>query len=248
MTGNLAFATAGRILLQLKHDRRSLGLMLVAPSVLAGLFAWLFMDVHWGGQAAFQHVGPVVLALFPFTVLFLVTSVTTLRERRTGTLERLLSTPIRKADVIFGYGLAFAVVAVLQAIITVSVTVWLLGLEVDGSVLLLMAVVATDALLGAALGLLASAFARTEFQAVQFMPIIVFPQMILGGVFMPRDEMPTVLAAISDFLPLSYALDAVLAVTRTETATELTVPLAVVAGCALGFMVLASFTLRRRTP
>lgn len=247
MTGGLALATCGRILLQLKHDRRSLGLMLVAPSLLAGLFAWLFMDVRFGGQDAFQHVGPIVLALFPFTVLFLVTSVTTLRERRTGTLERLLSTPIRKADIIVGYGLAFAGVAVLQSIITVSVTVWLLGLDVAGPVWLLMLVVAVVALVGAALGLLASAFARTEFQAVQFMPIIVFPQMILGGVFMPREEMPAVLAAVSDVLPLSYAVDAVMAVTNREAASELAVPLAVVVGCSLGFIVLASFTLRRRT-
>lgn len=231
-------ATAARVLRQLSHDHRSVALMLVAPSLLVGLFAWLF-----DGTPVFNQIGPAILALFPFVVMFLITSVTTLRERRSGTLERLLSTPIGKFDFVLGYALAFGLAAVLQAVITVLFAVYVCGLEVEGPLWLLGLVAVVDAILGTALGLLASAFARTEFQAVQFMPLIVFPQVILGGVFMPRDQMPEVLTAISDWLPLSYAIDAVDAVTTGDDAT---VSLLITAACAVGAVLLASLTLRRR--
>src|SRR5690606_5761329 len=125
------------------------------------------------------------------------------------TLERLMTTPLGKADFIVGYALAFGLMATLQAVVTVAFAVYVCGLDVTGPLWQLGLVAVVDAVLGTALGLLASAFARTEFQAVQFMPVLVFPQMILGGLFMPRDQMPEVLEAISDWLPLSYAIDAV---------------------------------------
>lgn len=236
-------ATAGRVLRQLGHDHRSLALMLVAPSLLVGLFAWLFSDQ----DGVFDRFGGAILALFPFIVMFLITSVTTLRERRSGTLERLMTTPIGKGDVILGYALAFGLLATLQAMITVSFAVWVCGLRVDGPIWQLGVVAVVDAILGTALGLLASAFARTEFQAVQFMPVLVFPQIILGGLFMPRDQMPDVLHAISDWLPLSYAIDAVGAVTSGQDGGDVWRPLLIVAAFAVGALVLASLTLRRRT-
>ena len=237
------FATASRVLRQLSHDHRSMVLMLVAPGLLIGLFAWLFLDM----AEVFQSLGPAILALFPFVVMFLITSITTLRERRSGTLERLMTTPIGKGDIIAGYGLAFGVAAMVQAVITVAFTVGVCGLETDGPLWQLGLVAVVDALLGTALGLLASAFARTEFQAVQFMPLLVFPQIILGGIIMPRDQMPEVLYAISDWLPLSYAVDAVHAVTAGASGWDLWFPVSVVGGCAVAAIVLASLTLRRRT-
>ena len=189
-------ATAGRVLRQLSHDRRSIALMLIAPSLLVGLFAWLFS----GQEGVFDIYGPPILALFPFIIMFLITSITTLRERRSGTLERLMTTPLGKADFILGYALAFGLMAMLQAVVTVSFAVWVCGLESEGPVWQLGLVAVTDAVLGMALGLLASAFARTEFQAVQFMPLIVFPQILLGGLFMPREDMPDALYAISKVL------------------------------------------------
>lgn len=238
------FATATRVLRQLRTDHRSIALMLVAPSLLIGLFAWIFIDQ----DAVFQQVGPSVLVLFPFIVMFLITSITTLRERRSGTLERLMTTPLAKGDFVTGYALAFGAAAVAQAVVTVAFAVWVCGLQVDGSVWQLGLVAVVDALLGTTLGLLASAFARTEFQAVQFMPLIVFPQLLLGGVFLPRDAMPDVLEAISDWLPLSYAIDAASAVTTDADASEIFVPLLIVGAFAVGSIVLAALTLRRRTP
>lgn len=180
--------------------------------------------------------------------MFLVTSITTLRERRGGTLERLMTTPLGRGDFIVGYALAFGLVAVLQAVVTVAFAVLVCGLDVTGPLWQLGLVAVLDALLGPALGLLASAFARTEFQAVQFMPLIVFPQIILGGLFMPRDQMPDVLHAVSDWLPLSYAIDAVAAVAAGDDGWDLWRPMLVVAAFTAGAPVLASLTLRRRTP
>jgi len=244
MNGGRLLAIAGRVLRQLAHDPRSIALMLVAPSLLVGLFAWLFSDV----DGVFDRVGGPILALFPFVVMFLITSITTLRERRSGTLERLMTTPLGKADFILGYALAFGLMAALQAVVTVTFAVVVCGLEVDGALWQLGLVAVVDALLGTALGLLASAFARTEFQAVQFMPVLVFPQIILGGLFMPRDQMPDALHAISDWLPLSHAIDAVGAVADGSEGWDLARPLLIVAAFAVGALVLASATLRRRTP
>ena len=243
MNGRRMFATAGRVLAQLRHDPRSIALMLVAPSLLVGLFAWLFSDQ----DGVFDQFGGAILALFPFIVMFLITSITTLRERRSGTLERLMTTPLEKGDFILGYALAFGLMALLQAVITVSFAVGVCGLDVDGPLWQLGLVAIVDALLGTALGLLASAFAQTEFQAVQFMPLLVFPQIILGGLFMPRDQMPDVLYAISDWLPLSYAIDTINAVTAGDEGWDVFGPLLIVLAFAVGALILASLTLRRRT-
>ncbi|MFS0892749.1 ABC transporter permease [Microbacterium sp. 179-I 3D3 NHS] len=243
MNGRRMFATAGRVLAQLRHDPRSIALMLIAPSLLVGLFAWLFSDQ----DGVFDQFGGAILALFPFVVMFLVTSITTLRERRSGTLERLMTTPLDKADLILGYALAFGTMALLQALVTVSFAVGVCGLDVDGPLWQLGLVAVVDALLGTALGLLASAFAQTEFQAVQFMPLLVFPQIIVGGLFMPRDEMPDVLQAISDWLPLSHAIDTINAVAAGDEGWDVFGPLLIVVAFAVGALVLASLTLRRRT-
>ena len=243
MNGRRLFATAGRVLTQLRHDPRSIALMLIAPSLLVGLFAWLFSEQ----DGVFDQFGGAILALFPFIVMFLITSITTLREQRSGTLERLMTTPLEKADFILGYALAFGLMAVLQAVITVSFAVGVCGLDVDGPLWQLGLVAVVDALLGTALGLLASAFAQTEFQAVQFMPLLVFPQIILGGLFMPRDQMPDVLYAISDWLPLSYAIDTINAVAAGDEGWDVFGPLLIVVAFAVGALVLAALTLRRRT-
>ncbi|MCA0380167.1 MAG: ABC transporter permease [Actinobacteria bacterium] len=238
------FATAGRVLRQLSHDPRSIALMLLMPSMLVGLFAWLFS----GQEGAFDRFGGPILALFPFILMFLVTSVTTLRERRSGTLERLMTTPLGKADFVLGYAIAFGLMAVLQALVTVGFAVTVCGLTVDGPLWQLGLVAVLDGLLGTGLGLFASAFARTEFQAVQFMPVLVFPQILLGGLLMPRDDMPAALTAISDWLPLSYVIDAVNAVATGDEGWELGRPLIVICAVLMVSLLLASLTLRRRTP
>ncbi|TFC00674.1 ABC transporter permease [Cryobacterium mannosilyticum] len=244
MNPRRTLATAGRVLSQIRHDPRTIVLLLVVPSLLIGLLAWIFSDTP-----VFDTVGPAMIALFPFIVMFLVTSITTLRERRTGTLERLLSMPLGKGDFILGYTLAFGLLAVLQSAVAVGYSVWVCGLSITGSVWLLLAVAVADAVLGTALGLLASAFARTEFQVVQFMPALVFPQILLGGIFLPRDQLPDALRAISDWLPLSHAIDALQAVANdSQDAAYVGGELLIIGAWIVGAVVLGSITLRRRTP
>ncbi|MCW2844434.1 MAG: transporter permease [Nocardioides sp.] len=240
----ITLAVAGRVLTQLRRDRRTLAMLLVLPCLLISLLWWMF-DATQG--SVFDRVGPALLAMLPFIIMFLVTSVTTLRERSSGTLERLLAMPMGKLDFLVGYALAFGAVAAAQSVLAVGISVGLLDLDVAGPVWLLTLVAVADAVLGTALGLFVSAFAQTEFQAVQFMPLLVIPQILLCGLFVPREQLPDVLGGVSDVLPLSYAVDAMQRLTRTSRTGEVWQDVAVVAGFALGGLALGAATLRRRT-
>ncbi|CCG01618.1 ABC transporter permease [Blastococcus saxobsidens] len=246
----LTAVTGGRVLRQLRHDHRTLAMLLVLPSLLLGLLHLLWQDVPTvpGQPPVFDRVGLPMLGIFPFVVMFLVTSIAMLRERTSGTLERLLTTPLARLDLLLGYGLAFGLAAALQAGITVGVATTLYDLDVAGSVGLVVLIAVVDAVLGVALGLLASAFARSEFQAVQFMPVIVLPQFFLCGLLVPREQMAGWLQAISDVLPLTYAVEALQEVGRSPAATgTMWVDVGIVAGVALLALALAAATLRRRT-
>ncbi len=245
MTLRITFAVAGRVLAQLRRDHRTMAMLLVVPCVLITLLWWMFEDLPGG---VFDRFGPALLALFPFIIMFLVTSVTTLRERSSGTLERLLAMPMGKGDFLLGYALAFGLVATVQALLAVALSVGLLGLEVVGPVWLLGLVAVVDAVLGTALGLFVSAFAATEFQAVQFMPAVVLPQLLLCGLFVPRSAMPDVLEAISNLLPLSYAVDAMKTLTHSSEVGDVWGDLGIVLGFVVGGLALGAATLRRRTP
>jgi ABC-2 type transport system permease protein len=244
MNGIRTVATARRVLQQLSHDRRSVALMVVVPSLLLVLFKY----VYSGNTILFNRIGPQMLGVFPFIIMFLVTSVTMVRERTSGTLERLLTTPLRRGELIVGYALAFGLAALVQSIVTSAVALGPLGMQVK-SVWVILVFAVLDALLGTALGLLMSAFATTEFQAVQFMPAIVLPQLLLCGLLNPRENMAQLLRWISNVMPLSYATDAFSAA-RTEVGLNGAMwrDAAVLLGCLLAAVCLASLTLRRRTP
>ncbi len=246
----LTGATAGRVLRQLRHDHRTIAMMLVLPSLLLGLLYLLWKDLPTlpGQPGIFDRVGLTMLGIFPFVVMFLVTSIAMLRERTSGTLERLLTTPLARLDLLLGYGLAFGLMAALQALVTVTVATTVYDLDVTGSVWLVVLIAVADALLGVALGLLASAFARSEFQAVQFMPLIVLPQFFLCGLLVPVDQMAGWLQAIAHVLPLTYAVEALQEVGSSADATgTMWFDIAIVAGAALVALALAAATLRRRT-
>lgn len=180
--------------------------------------------------------------------MFLVTSIATLRERTSGTLERLLAMPLGKGDLIAYYALAFGTLAIIQSALATGLAVWFLGLDVTGSPWLLLLVALLDALLGTALGLFVSAFAASEFQAVQFMPAVIFPQLLLCGLFTPRDTMHPVLETVSDVLPMSYAVDGMNEVLHhTDMTATFVRDTLIVAGCALLVLALGAATLRRRT-
>ncbi len=245
MSPSRVWATAQRVLRQLRHDPRTVVLMIVVPSLLMTLLRYVFDRT----QIVFQQSGPILLALFPFTVMFVITSVAMLRERSSGTLERLLTTPVGKLDILLGYALAFGLAALVQVGIVTALALGPLGLGVSGSVGLLLAFAVVDAIMGMALGLFLSAFAKTEFQAVQFLPAFVLPQLLLCGLFAPRDQMPAVLHWLSDAFPLSYAVDGVTRAAASATWTgALVADLVVVVACVPVALALGAVTLRRRTP
>ena len=244
MSARRTLATARRVLTQLRHDHRTVALMLVVPCVLVGLLAWIY---H--GTPVFDRIGAPLLGIFPFVVMFLVTSVATLRERRSGTLERLLTMPIGKLDLLVGYALAFGAVAVVQAALVSTLSLTWFGLDVTGPTWLLVVIALVDAILGMSLGLFVSAFAATEFQAVQFLPAFVLPQFLLCGLLVPRDQLGDVLHGISAVLPLSYAVDAMRDLaTRPDVRAQTWLDLVVVVGATVLALCLGAVTLRRRTP
>ena len=209
MNARITVATAARVLLQLRRDPRTIALLLAVPCLLEVLLRYV-LD---GEASAFQRIGAPLLGIFPFISMFLVTAITMLRERTTGTLERLMSMPVGKLDLLAGYGLAFGAIAAVQAALTSVVAFGLLDLHVAGSEWAVAGLAIANAVLGMALGLFVSAFAATEFQAVQFMPAVVIPQLLLCGLFVQRDRMASVLQAVSDVLPLTYAYDGLARVT-----------------------------------
>lgn len=198
------WATAGRILSQLRHDPRTIALMILAPCLLMTILKYVYQNQ----VQVFQQVAGALLGIFPMLVMFLITSVATLRERTSGTLERLLILPISKLEFILGYATAFGIAALVQATVVSSVALGPLGLKIAGPQIMLIVVAIVDALLGMAIGIFVSSFAKTEFQAVQFLPAILFPQLLLSGLLAPRASMPSILRVISDYLPLTYAVDA----------------------------------------
>jgi ABC-2 type transport system permease protein len=244
MSARITFAVAERVLRQLRHDPRTIGLLLIVPSALLVLVRYVLDD-----PADFGRVGIPMMGLFPLITMFLATSITMLRERTTGTLERLMTLPLAKLDLLLGYAIAFGVVATVQAILVSTIGFTWLDLDAGHSTVLVVALAVGNGLLGMALGLLISAFASTEFQVVQFMPAFVLPQILLCGLFQPREEMAPALETASDVLPLTYAFDALLrAASPGELGSRFAADVAVLAGAGLLALVLGAATLRRRTP
>jgi ABC-2 type transport system permease protein len=244
MSARILFNTTLRVLRQLTHDRRTIAMIIVLPLVLLTIIYYLFQN----DPGTFDQIGLIMLGLFPFVLMFLITSIAMLRERTSGTLERLLTTPLHKLDLLFGYGIAFGLLAALQAAAGAGLAYWAFGLHTAGSAGLVIAIAVAGAVLGMALGLFFSAFAASEFQAVQFMPLVAFPQIFLCGLFVPRDQMAGWLHALSTVLPLTYTVQGLQEIGRHVDPSDLMWrDLGIVVGAALLALGLAAATLRRRT-
>lgn len=244
MTWRTTKATAARVLRQLRRDHRTVAMLLAVPTVLVVLVRFAF-DAD---PAVFQRVGLPLMGVFSLVSMFLVGSIAMLRERRSGTLERLMSLPTTKLGLLFGYAGAFTVVALVQTAVVMSVGVAALDLDVTGPLWLAAVVVLANALLGMALGLFLSAFAHTEFQAIQFMPAFLLPQFLLCGLLVDRATMARPLEVISHGLPLTFAYDALRGVADEpgisgDVVLDLTVT--IMMGCTA--LALGSLTLRRQT-
>ena len=245
MSVRVTWAIAKRVLWQIRRDPRTIALLLVVPVFLLVLLKYVFA----GQPSIFRTIGVPLCGLFPFIVMFLITSIAMLRERTSGTLERQMTLPMSRLDLLVGYGVAFGLLAAVQAIVVCTVGFAALGLDAAHGIWVVALLAVGNALLGMALGLGVSAFARTEFQAVQFMPALIFPQLILCGLFIERSQMSTALYWASWALPLTYSYDALARATKPAAlggwfALDVLVTItATVAALALG-----AVTLKRRTP
>jgi ABC transporter DrrB family efflux protein len=238
------FATAGRILRQLSHDPRTIMLIFLVPCLLLALLRWMFSDT----VRVFDTFAPAFLGIFPFIIMFIITSITTLRERVSGTMERLMTTPLGKFDLIVGYMIAFGILAIIQALLASTLILYVFNLDINGPDWFLIVMALADALLGTALGLFVSAFAKSEFQAVQFMPAFVLPQILIGGLFVPLDKMPDLLETIAYFLPVTYVIDALTSVvTASDITTNMWRDFWVVIAFMIGAILLGGLTLRRKS-
>ena len=244
MNARATFATARRVLWQIRRDPRTIALLMGVPTGLLVLLYFVFE----GRPHTFQSIGAPLCGLFPFIVMFLVTSIAMLRERTTGTLERLMTLPIGKADILFGYGVAFGALAAVQAVIVCTVGFAVLGLTAAHGAWLIGLLAVANAILGMALGLFVSAFARTEFQVVQFMPALIFPQLLLCGLFVSREQMADWLHAISWLMPLTYAYEALALATKPAALGGAWAgDVLAVVGFTFASLALGAVTLRRRT-
>jgi ABC-2 type transport system permease protein len=244
MSPRVTAAVAGRVLAQLRRDPRTIALVVAVPCVLMTLVKYLFENQI----GTFARVGPPMLGLFPLIIMFLITSITMLRERTSGTLERLMTMPMAKLDLLAGYGIAFALLAAVQAAVTSAFAYLLLDLSTEGSAVWVGVLAVSNALLGTSLGLFLSAFARTEFQAVQFMPAFILPQILLCGLLVPRAQMADWLDTLAGALPFTYAYDALARVAAAEPFEgRLVLDVVVVFGVTVVALALGAATLRRRT-
>jgi len=237
-------ATAIRVLNQLRRDPRTIVLLLGVPIVLVFLLNQIFAD----RPEVFQQIGGPLLGLFPLITMFLITSITMLRERVSGTLERLMALPLAKFDVLAGYGIAFALFAAVQATLVSIVAFGALDLHTQGPAWAVVLLAISNAILGTSLGLFVSAFARTEFQAIQFMPAFIFPQILLCGLFIDRAQMAGWLRGLSDAFPFTYAYDALHQATALGAfGGRFALDLGVTLGVTVLAIALGASTLRRRT-
>ncbi|HSX47628.1 MAG TPA: ABC transporter permease [Patescibacteria group bacterium] len=236
-------STSSRVLRQLRHDPRTIVLLFIIPSVLLTILKYVFN----GNTIAFNAIAPMLLGIFPMIMMFLITSITTLRERRSGTLDRLLTMPMSKLDFIIGYALAFSFLALIQASTTTAVLLFILKVTIAGGTFATIIGAVAAAFLGTALGLFLSAFATSEFQAIQFMPAFLFPQLLVCGLFIDRSQMAKVLQWFADIMPLSYSVDAMKQVTtHTNWTSTHTNDLIVVLCFAIAALILGSITIKRK--
>lgn len=243
MRGTLS--VAGRILLSLKGDHRTLGLVLVVPVFIIFLFSEILDEVPPGRFNA-DFVKPVLLGFFVYFLTYLLAAVGFLRERQSGTLERVLSSSLSRSGLVLGYLLGFGALVTVQAGVLLGAGILFLDVEFQHGVLPFFLLELLGAISALGLGILASLFARNEFQVIQFIPALIAPQVILGGVFVPVESLPAYLEYPARVLPLTYLLKGMNYVVLDQGGSEdVLIAIAVLGAYTLVSILLAGLVVRR---
>lgn len=210
-------------------------------------------DVHYlyGGPGfdTLDYFGAAFIGLIVFFLVFVITIVAFLRERSQGTLERLMASPLRRGEIVVGYMIGFTVLALVQSAEVLAFSLAVLRVHNQGNVFLIFGIEALMAIGAVNLGIFLSMFARTEFQAVQFIPLVVVPQFLLSGILFPVSSEPQVLQYVSNVLPLTYAVNGlrdVMIKGADLSWTSLQIDVGVVLGFVILLIAAGVATLRRR--
>jgi ABC-2 type transport system permease protein len=240
-------SVGNRVARQIVRDRRSLALIIVGPTVMMGLVGLAIPDdMLMNGRPALDLLTPALIATFAMLLSFILTGVSFLRERTHGTMERLLASPIKKYEIVLGYLLGFILFGVIQAAVVSVFAFNVLGANHTGALWEIAAVEIIVVITGVNLGILASAFARNEFQVVQFIPLVITPQLILSGIFFRVEDMPGYLETIAHALPLMYAVRALRGVMLEGNGlASQGSELGVVAAFAVAFSIAAAIAFRK---
>jgi ABC-2 type transport system permease protein len=236
-----AFTIAGRVMRQLVRDRRTMALILIVPLVVMTLIGLSFPQ-----SSVLDYIAPALLATLALFFGFLLTGISFLRERSQGTMERLMASPVSRLDIVIGYLFGFFIFALVQTLIVLLFSIYVLDVRYYGDlwqIFVFQIVVIAGAV---NLGIFISTFARNEFQMVQFIPLIIFPQVFLCGVLWPVEQMPDYLQWLSAILPLTYAVDGLREIMlNAKSLIDVGLELAVLVAFAIVFSIVAAFTLRR---
>lgn len=236
-----AFTIAGRVVRQLTRDRRTMALLFIVPLVVMTLIGLSFPQA-----GVLDYIAPALLATLALFFGFLLTGISFLRERSQGTLERLMASPLSRLDIVVGYLFGFFIFALAQTLIILLFTIYVLNVNYHGDLWQIF-VFQVVVIIGAVnLGIFISTFARNEFQMVQFIPLIILPQVFLCGVLWPVEQMPGYLQWLSIILPLTYAVDGLRNIMLSgKNLMDVGFELGVLVGFAIFISIIAAVTLRR---
>ncbi|MBI4302300.1 MAG: ABC transporter permease [Chloroflexi bacterium] len=242
MSRDRTLAIASRVMRQIIRDRRTLALLVVVPVVVMSLVGLSFTEE----SQILDSVAPALLATFAMFFVFILTGVSFLRERMEGTLERLLATPVGRTDVILGYLLGFLLFAALQATIILLFTIGVLKIHYAGALWEVFVFLMALTIGSVNLGIFVSTYARNEFQVMQFIPLVLAPQIFLSGIFLPVEEMPGYLQGLAKVLPLTHAVEGLREIMlHGKGLGDVITELAVLVVFAVIMLILAATTVRR---
>jgi ABC-2 type transport system permease protein len=235
-------AIAARIAREIRRDRRSLALIIGAPIIVMSLIGFSFQDQ----KSVLNEVAPALIATMAMFFVFVLTGISFLRERSQGTLERLLSTAVSRSDLLIGYLTGFLIFALAQSIIILMYTLFVVDVDYAGKIWDIIAILLIVTIASVSMGIFISTFAKNELQVVQFIPLLIAPQIFLSGMILPTSQLPKYFQVVSGALPLTYVNRALRdIILRGASLTDVSTEITVLILFAVGMLTAAAITVRK---